>query len=495
MSKNQELLEKFCALFEQRDADGMSDIWAEDALYEIPLHDTALHGREEILHNMRIGLRGLEEIRIVLDNVVADSGGVSAEGTFYARNIGVPSRVDGRPSRLDFRFTLILEIEDGKIKRYSEYFDTRNLRMEERTRLSTASRRSPYWEGTVEAGVAHYMVYNHMFFPVVYKHSPAEEYEALTKRVTLWDVGCERQTEVRGPDALKLVQYITTRDLSKLKTGDCRYTLCCDPEGHILCDPVLLKPYDDVIWLSHGDVDLTLWARAIAMEGKFDVTVCEPDVAPVQIQGPNSLAVLNKLASKPVDGLGFYKCMENTIAGIEAIVSRTGWSGGLGYEVFPLSSDKAMHLWNAILEAGSEFDIMVIGPNINRAIEKGVTDTGYHVNSNMNPYEAGHGRLVHLEKEFIGRDALRKVHEEGPARQTVGLFIEGNIPLLEWFWPVESGKSKVGEVRWAAHSFALNRSLGIALVDASIQQRAQVTVDHPLGKVLATVTTIPFVTD
>lgn len=190
-----------------------------------------------------------------------------------------------------------------------------------------------------------------------------------------------------------------------------------DPEGQILCDPVLLKPYDDVIWLSHGDVDLTLWARGIALAGGYDVRVCEKD------------------------------------------------SG-----------------------------IMVIGPNVNRAVEKGVTDTAYYSNSDQNPYEAGHGRLVNLDKgDFVGRDALKRVAEEGPKRKTVGLFIEGDLPLLEWYWPVEAGGQAIGEVRWAAHSFALERSIGIAVVDQGVEMGSIILVDHPLGKVSAEVTTIPFV--
>ncbi len=488
------ILEEFCSLFEKRDVAGMESLFAEEAIYELPLNDHAVVGRDNILKDLKTTFSGLKDIRISLDDVIADETGVSAEGTFYGQNIAIPPMVDGRPSRLDFRFALCLDIEGGRITRYSEYFDTKPLRPLERTRLYPITRRSPYWEGTVANGVAEYMIYNHMFFPLVYKHSPAEEYAALTERVTLWDVGCERQTELRGPDALKLAQYLTTRDLSKLKTGDCKYTLCCDPEGQILCDPVLLKPYDDVIWLSHGDVDLTLWARGIALAGGYDVQVCEPDVAPLQIQGPQSLALLQKLVKTPIDGLGFYKCMPNVVAGVEAIVSRTGWSGGLGYELFPLSSDKAMHLWNSIMEAGKDFGIMVIGPNVNRAVEKGVTDTAYYSNSGQNPYEAGHGRLVNLDKgDFVGRNALRKIAEEGPKRKTVGLFIEGDLPLLEWYWPVEAEGKAIGEVRWAAHSFALERSIGIAVVDEGVEIGSTIIVNHPLGAVGAEVTTIPFV--
>jgi aminomethyltransferase len=256
---------------------------------------------------------------------------------------------------------------------------------------------------------------------------------------------------------------------------------------------VLLHPRKDLIWLSHGDADLTLWARGIALGGRFKVAVREPDVAPLQIQGPLAAEVLRPLTDAPIDEIGFYKCVTTRVAGIEAVVSRTGWSGGPGYEVFPLSSQGAMDLWQALREAGRPFEMMVVGPIVDRAVEKGVTDTAYHSNSGMNPYEAGHGRLVDLDKgDFIGRDALARIAAEGPRRKTVGLFIEGELPRLEWYWPLEDARGRAGEVRWAVHSWALERSIGIALVDAAVAIGETVRLHHPLGNPCATVTGLPF---
>jgi aminomethyltransferase len=153
-----------------------------------------------------------------------------------------------------------------------------------------------------------------------------------------------------------------------------------------------------------------------------------------------------------------------------------------------------MDLWNALREAGRPYEMMVVGPIVDRAVEKGVTDTAYHSNSGMNPYEAGHGRLVDLDKgEFVGRAALARIAAEGPKRKTVGLFIEGELPRLEWYWPLEDEHGRPGEVRWAVHSWALDRSIGIALVDASLEVGDSVRVHHPLGSPRATVTTLPFV--
>jgi glycine cleavage system aminomethyltransferase T/ketosteroid isomerase-like protein len=486
-------LRAYCDAFERRADEEFEQLFAEDAVFDLPLHDGRIAGRDGIVAEIRTALRGLRNIEVVLDHVVGSDSHALAEGILYAEHIGIPPHVDGTPQRLDFRFVASVTVKDGQVTRWTEYFDTKPLKPRERKQLYPISRRSPYWEGTVEAGVSDFMVYNHMYFPLIFHHSPAEEYVALTERVTLWDVGCERQTELRGPDALKLAQYLTTRDISKLKVGDCKYTLVCDPEGQIICDPVLLHPWKDVIWLSHGDADLTLWARGIALHGGFDVKVCEPDVAPLQIQGPKSLEMLRDLVASPLDLLGFYKCVVTKIAGIDAVVSRTGWSGGLGFEVYPLSSGRAMDLWNALIEAGRPHGLMVTGPNVFRAVEKGVTDTAYYSNSGMNPYEAGHGRLVSLDKgEFIGSKALRKIAAEGAKRKTIGLLIEGDLPLLEWYWPLTATGGRRGEVRWAVHSFELKRNIGIAIADPTLEPGERVEIHHRTGINLATVTTVPF---
>ena len=257
---------------------------------------------------------------------------------------------------------------------------------------------------------------------------------------------------------------------------------------------MLLYPWEGVIWLSHGDVDLTLWATGVALNSDLQVEVSEPDVEPVQVQGIRSLDMLRGLVEAPLDSLGFYKCVVTKVAGVDAVVSRTGWSGGLGFEILPLSSEHAMALWNALIEAGRPYGLMVTGPNIFRAVEKGVTDTAYYSNSGMNPYEAGHARLVDLGKgEFVGREALRKVAAEGAKRKTIGLFIDGELPNLEWYWPLTDKNGNPGEVRWAVHSFELDRNIGIAIGDASLELGDLVQISHQAGTAMATVTKVPFV--
>jgi aminomethyltransferase len=489
-----DLLRAYCDAFRRRAADDIEALFADDAVLDLPLLDARVIGKKSIVAEIKTAILGLKNIDVILEHTIDNGTEAFAEGIFRAEQIGVTPMVDGTPIRLDFRFVATVRTAEGKILRWAEYFDTKPLKPRERTHLYPISRRSAYWEGTAKAGVSAFMVYNHTYMPLVYHHSPAEEYVALTERVTLWDVGGERQTQIRGRDAIRFAQLITTRDLSKLEVGNCKYTLVCDPQGKILCDPVLLYPWENVIWLSHGDVDLTLWAQGIATHGGLQVEIDEPDVQPVQVQGPKSLDMLRSLVQSPLDALGFYKCVVTRVAGIDAVVSRTGWSGGLGFEIFPLSSVHAMPLWDALIEAGRPHGLMVTGPNVFRAVEMGVTDTAYYSNSGMNPYEAGHGRLVDLDKgEFIGREALCRVAATGARRKTVGLFIEGELPDLEWYWPLEDKNGNAGEVRWSVHSFKLDRNIGIAVVDSSVESGDVVQITHQAGITRATVTRVPFV--
>jgi glycine cleavage system aminomethyltransferase T len=354
-------------------------------------------------------------------------------------------------------------------------------------------RRSPYFAATERAGCTEYMTYNHMYMPIAYGRDPEVDYRALTKAVTLWDVGAERQTELRGPDALRLADYLCTRDLRGLAVGRCRYTLVCDEQGAIMTEPIVLRPWPDVVWISHGDVDLTLWASAVAMHAGFDVRVREPDVAPVQVQGPRSRDLLAPVTDA-VDGLESFSCRVTRVAGVDAVVSRTGWSRELGYEIYPLSSDRALEVWAALVAAGEPHGLVITGPNLSRAVEQGITDTHYAVNSGMNPFEAGAGRFVDLDAgDFVGRASLLDARG-GVRRHTLGLLVEdGRLPRMETFWPVRDDRGDAGVVRWAAHSYALERDAAIALVDARVRVGQSVTIDHEDGSSAATTAALPLV--
>jgi glycine cleavage system aminomethyltransferase T len=355
-------------------------------------------------------------------------------------------------------------------------------------------RRSPYFVETVTAGATSFMVYNHTYMPVSYGRDERVEYEALTTRVTLWDVGAERQTALTGRDAVRLADYLATRNLSNLDVGQCRFTMICDEQGTIMTEPIVLRPFGDTVWISHGDVDLTLWARATATHGGFAVTVDEPDVAPMQVQGPLSGELLAELC--PAAGaLAFYDNTATEIAGQLCVVSRTGWSGELGFEIYPLSSDGGVRIWRSVVERGERLGLMITGPNLSRALERGITDTHYYVNSGMNPYEAGRGRLVDLDHgPFVGQDALRRVQAAGTTRTTVGLICDEGVTLPPFaeFWRVEDPNgNELGIVRWGAYAFGLERSAAIAVVLGAPPPGSRVRICHPDGVAAALVTPLP----
>jgi glycine cleavage system aminomethyltransferase T len=361
--------------------------------------------------------------------------------------------------------------------------------------LHSNVRRSPYFPRTEEEGAVEYMVYNHMYMPMAYGHDPREDYRALTERVTLWDVGAERQTELRGPDAIRLADYLTTRSLADMEPGRCRYTLCCDDTGQVICDPVLLV-LEDRVWLSHGTVDLTLWAKGIALHADFAVGVCEPDVAPLQVQGPASAEVLRTLAGPAVDELGPFRLLATQVAGVDVIVSRTGWSGGPGYEIYPLGSDHALELWDAVVEAGEPHGMLVTGPNVRKAVESGITDTSLATNQSLNPLELWQDYPIDFDKgEFVGREALLAIRESGPARRQVGLIgSDEPLPRQDGFWDVLAGESPVGSTRWAVFSFALERNIAIAVVDVGhAGPGAALELAHAEGRERMEVTALPFV--
>lgn len=357
------------------------------------------------------------------------------------------------------------------------------------------TRLSPYHERTQAAGVTEHMTYNHMYLPLDYGRPQIEDYRALREAVTLWDVGGERQVQIKGPDALEFANGLVTRDISDLPAGHCRYVLVTDEDGRVICDPVLLRPYDDTIWLSHGSVDLLLWVKGIALGSQLDVAVTEADVPPLQVQGPNSGDVLRRLVGDVIDTMAYYDCIETSIAGHAVILSRTGWSGELGFEVFPLGSAGALGIWDAIVAAGEPSGLLITGPNVPHALECGITDCQYYTNFAVNALEFSR-RLVDLEKsDYVGRDALRRIDAEGVKRQTIGLLGgPDRLPRLQWAWDVTRDGERVGQLRWCSFSPQLERVIAVALIDTEhAGPGTTVTVHHHGGEAEMQTAALPFI--
>src|SRR5262245_9149309 len=364
-------------------------------------------------------------------------------------------------------------------------------------------RRSPYFEATLRHGARRYTVYNHMFLPTCYDDLEAE-YWKLLRGVTVWDVSVERQVEITGPDAFAFTNRLTPRDLSKCAVGQGKYVLITAEDGGIVNDPVLLRLGENHFWLALADSDVLLWAKGVALHSGLDVEIREPDVSPMQIQGPKAKEVVKALFGDAVLELPYYWFLEKELDGIPVIVTRTGWTGEIGYEIYLRDGSRGVELWERVMQAGRPHGITPTGPSDIRRIEAGILNYGIDITLDTNPYEVGLGWQVELDQasDFIGRAALERIKKEGARRQLVGVHIDGpRLDLNMTRWPVRVGRSEVGFVTSAVYSPRLERNLGYAMVPArhaSLGTKLTVVVPEgeapgSAGERSATVVKKPFV--
>jgi len=276
--------------------------------------------------------------------------------------------------------------------------------------FGTQIRKSPYFNSTVKWGATGFSVYNHMYIPRDFG-SPEQNFWNLVNEAILCDVAVERQVEITGPDAAKFIQLLTPRDLSKLSVGQCKYVLIVNNEGGILNDPVLLRLAENHFWLSLADSDILLWAQGVAVNSGLNVKISEPDVSPLQLQGPNSGKIMEALFGESINDLKYYWLRELDLDGIPLIVSRTGWSSELGYELYLRDGSKGDELWEKIMSAGKEFGLKPGHTSSIRRIEGGMLSYHADADINTNPYELGLDRLVNLDitDNFVGKEALKKL--------------------------------------------------------------------------------------
>jgi len=357
-------------------------------------------------------------------------------------------------------------------------------------------RKSPFFAATRRWGCKCYSVYNHMFMPVYYQ-SPEADFWKLVEAVTLWDVAVERQVEISGPDAARFTQLLTPRNLSKCAVGQCKYVLITDEHGGIINDPVLLKLAEDRFWLSLADADVLLWAKGLAHGAGMDVTIVEPDVSPLQVQGPHSPEVMRALFGEWIDDLRYFWFRETELDGIPVLVSRTGWSSERGYEIFLRDGTCGDELWERIMAAGQPWGIAPGAPSAIRRIEGAMLSHGSDMTLAENPYELGLGRLVDLdqEAEFVGKDALRRIAAEGVRRAMVGVEVEGASVGAgnEHPWPVVGGEALAARLTSCVWSPRLKKNIGLALVaSADAAVGTEITLATPTGERRARVVPIPF---
>ena len=335
--------------------------------------------------------------------------------------------------------------------------------------FGTQIRRSPFFHSTLNWGARDFSVYNHMYIPRDFGN-PEQNFWNLVNDAILCDVSVERQVEIKGPDATKFVQYLTPRDISKCDVGQCKYILLTDNNGGILNDPVLLRIEENHYWLSLADSDILLWAKGVLINSGMDVQLCEPDVSPLQLQGPKSREIMKKIFGEQIDEIGYYRFKKLKKFGIPLIISRTGWSSELGYEIFLCDGSKGCMLWEEIMEIGAPLGLKPGHTSTIRRVEGAMLSYHADINSNNNPYEVGLERLVDLDKDddFIGKLALTNIKKNGAKNKQIGLVIECD-PLQNpnnEFWDIINNNKKIGKVTSAVYSPRLEKNIALAIIES-----------------------------
>jgi glycine cleavage system aminomethyltransferase T len=363
--------------------------------------------------------------------------------------------------------------------------------------ISPRIRTSAFYRATLEAGVTDFTVYNKMLMPLSFGDLAAE-YRRLLEAVAIWDVACERQVEVSGPDADRLVQYLVARDLRDMKVGQGKYVAMCDHDGTLLNDPVLLK-LEDRYWFSLADSDMLLWVKAVAAEGGFDVAVTEPDVSPLAIQGPKAIDLAVDLFGEHVRDLRYFWFIDTHLDDIPLVLCRSGWSKQGGFELFLRDGTRGGELWDRVMTAGERYGIGPGAPNHIERVESGLLSFGGDTTPESNPFEANMAAYVDVDTpvDYIGKAALTEIARTGPDRLLVGLVLDGEAagawPLPERV-PVLSGDRKVGTMSAVVYSPRMESTIALAQIEAAVvDAQVRVHVAAPGGTFSAQIRSLPFI--
>ena len=334
--------------------------------------------------------------------------------------------------------------------------------------FGTQIRKSPFFDATVRWGAKGFSTYNHMYIPRDFG-DPEENFWNLINDAILCDVAVERQVQIKGPDAEKFVQMMTPRDISTMDVGQCKYVILTNQYGGILNDPVLLKISDDCYWFSLADSDVLFWAQGLAATKKFDVDICEPDVSPLQLQGPKSREIMVDLFGEEIASLKYYWFKPFKLNGIDLIISRTGWSSELGYEIFLLNSKDGDKLYQTIMESGQHKGLKPGHTSTIRRIEGAMLSYHADMDINTNPFELGLDRFIDIDKDFdfVGKEALIEIKRQGVSRQQVGLEIKADpMPGPNTrFWEIKIKDNTVGKVTSAVYSPRLKKNIAFAMLE------------------------------
>jgi dimethylsulfoniopropionate demethylase len=337
-----------------------------------------------------------------------------------------------------------------------------------RLQVSRRQRATPYTSRAEALGVSGFSIVNHTILPKGFRKTVAEDYWHLKTHVQLWDVGCQRQVELRGADAARLAQWMTPRDLRGARVGQCLYAPLIDADAGMLNDPIILKLAEDRFWLSIADADVLLWAMGLAQGMGLDVEVFEPDVWPLAVQGPKSDDLVACLFGDELRSLPFFDFRVCEFRGQAVIAARSGFSKQGGFEFYPEGFDPAGALWDELWRAGADFDLSPGNPNLIERVEGGLLSYGNEMTRAENPLECGLERYCRLDGsiDYIGRDALMKIAATGPSRLIRGVIFDGDAcPACQHPWPISVDERRVGHVTTAIWSPRFRQNVALAMLE------------------------------
>jgi aminomethyltransferase len=363
--------------------------------------------------------------------------------------------------------------------------------------FGTQIRKSPFYDATVRWGAKGFSTYNHMYIPRDFGN-PEENFWNLVNDAILCDVAVERQVQIKGLDASKFVQMMTPRDLSNMQVGQCKYVILTNQDGGILNDPVLLKVDENCYWFSLADSDVLFWAQGLSVNSDYDVDISEPDVSPLQLQGPKSRDIAIKLFGDSIVDLKYFWFKRFRLDDINLLVSRTGWSSELGYEIFLLDSSQGDNLYERIMQTGKSMGLKPGHTSTIRRVEGGMLSYHADMDINTNPIELGMDRLIDLDKDFnfIGKSALETISKNGVSQKHIGIEIfcdPMNGPNTK-FWNILNNEEKViGKVTSAVYSPRLKKNIGLAMILSEYSLiGTEIIVDQVSTKSKALVVDKPF---
>ena len=355
--------------------------------------------------------------------------------------------------------------------------------------ISTRTRSTPFTSRVESCGVKAYTVYNHMLLPAIFR-SLEEDYWHLCEAVQVWDVSCQRQVEIIGKDAQKLVQLMTPRDLSKAENGQCFYAPLCDETGGMINDPILIKHNNDHWWLSIADTDVLLWAKGIAIGFGLDVSVSEPEIWPLAIQGPKSKKLLSRIFDEKNLEMGFFRGKFLSYKECKMFVARSGWSKQGGFEIYVNDKKIGLNLWDELFEKGKNLNVRAGCPNLIERIESGLLSFGGDMNYDNTPFECGLDQYVDLGADInsLSLDALKK---RKPKTQLIGLLAKEKLDINER--KVFKGKTFFGEITSNVWSPRYSRHLCFANCNVKLLVDTNTTYVKSSNKnIEVEVTNLPF---